>query len=109
MELQPYPDTSRRIDPSRGPRHASGEPEIAALPSCSRRGECRGNTKRSVDRFDEIPFFTKDEPFALRHREVFAPVRIGLQAGAVRSYDARLSKAIKAQATSFVPSCGRNY
>jgi hypothetical protein len=41
-------------------------------------GECRGHAEGPVDRFDEVPFFAKNESFALRHREVLAPVRIGL-------------------------------
>ena len=42
------------------------------------RGPCRGNAEGSIDHFDEVSFFAKNEPLCLRECEVFTPFQIFL-------------------------------
>src|SRR5713226_1466410 len=72
-------------------RHAHGARERPALfqlastclasPYC---WQCSGNAEGSIDHFDEVSFFAKNEPLSLRRREVLTSFRVGLQTCSVR-------------------------
>src|SRR6266851_156879 len=56
-------------------------PEVILASRC---WQCGGNAEGSIDHFDEVSFFAKNDPFCLRHREVLTPFRIRFQARSIR-------------------------